>query len=547
MWHFLRVNNIGDAVGPDLVSHLAGRPTLYSSDATRPRLFAIGSILGSVDANALVWGSGLMDPDQSPSQLAASNVFALRGKPTYARLREVGINVPDVPLGDPGILVPALFDTSGPKRYRLGVIAHYADRQHPTVQRLRNKEGVLDIDVRQRPEVFFRALGSCEAIVSSSLHGLIFAEALGIPNLWIKLSDRVVRTGFKFRDWFSLTAKPQLAPYEPAPADSARELIERATTHDCTIDRRALAGSFPTSRLEELSESLDRTFVSLSLSRRRPLPIFVISYNRAAFLRRSIASYRRMEKPVEIIVHDNGSDDPETLRALEDIQRAGGIVYNNPPIRHPDELNGVNHSISDYFKNWSEPSRYVVTDCDIDLSIADTSALDVYDELLDRYTAVQCVGPMLRIRDIPRNYPLFRRVTASHIDQFWHRRPEWVDLSQGRVATIEAPIDTTFALHRAGEPFHRLESARRVYYPFEAQHLDWYVGPQKHRRSVYFSTSSSEISHWNNREGRELAERERPKLGAIIYTDRNGAGELVEKTFYPDRPRPFWRRLTERG
>ena len=60
-----------------------------------------------------------------------------------------------------------------------------------------------------------------------------------------------------------------------------------------------------------------------------------------------------------------------------------------------------------------------------------------------------------------------------------------------------ASIDTTFALHRAGEPFRRLKRALRVYEPFEALHLDWYCKPDG--GEVFFDSSHPEISPWNNR------------------------------------------------
>ena len=122
-------------------------------------------------------------------------------------------------------------------------------------------------------------------------------------------------------------------------------------------------------------------------------------------------------------------------------------------------------------------------------------ALAVYSELLDRFPQVECVGPMLRIADIPRSYKLFNRVMNRHIEQFWHRRPERVTTRFGECAVIEAPIDTTFALHREGSAFRRLKKGLRVYHPFEARHLDWY--PQ-HGQAAYHRTSSAAISHWNN-------------------------------------------------
>jgi hypothetical protein len=68
---------------------------------------------------------------------------------------------------------------------------------------------VADLNVHADPEIFLASLAGCEAVASSSLHGLIFAEALRVPNVWIELSGKVHGGGFKFRDWFSLAERAE--------------------------------------------------------------------------------------------------------------------------------------------------------------------------------------------------------------------------------------------------------------------------------------------------------------------------------------------------
>lgn len=114
-----------------------------------------------------------------------------------------------------------------------------------------------------------------------------------------------------------------------------------------------------------------------------------------------------------------------------------------------------------------------MSDGDIDMTISAPETLDVYDELLNSHRQVESVGPMLKISDIPRSYPLFNRVIKRHVEQFWHKQPEWSETSFGPVAHILTGIDTTFALQTAGEPYRRLKHALRVYEPYDAQHLDW--------------------------------------------------------------------------
>jgi hypothetical protein len=121
---------------------------------------------------------------------------------------------------------------------------------------------------------------------------------------------------------------------------------------------------------------------------------------------------------------------------------------------------------------------------------------------------------------------------TRHIEQFWHREPEWLDTKFGRVATIEAPIDTTFALHRANEPFRRQKKARRVYFPYEARHLDWYLTAAEYSQNPYFATSSSDVSHWNNRSAHNsFSSAESARFQKFRLVDKDRDGSLITKDF----------------
>lgn len=58
----------------------------------------------------------------------------------------------------------------------------------------------------------------------------------------------------------------------------------------------------------------------------------VLSYNRPAFLRECVASMiDQAGAPFELIVHDDGSTDPEVYEVLGEIHQRGGTVVTNPP------------------------------------------------------------------------------------------------------------------------------------------------------------------------------------------------------------------------
>ena len=57
------------------------------------------------------------------------------------------------------------------------------------------------------------AIASCEVVLSQSLHGLIVADALGVPNVWIAPTGDMVGGRFKFDDYFStLDAAKECVP-----------------------------------------------------------------------------------------------------------------------------------------------------------------------------------------------------------------------------------------------------------------------------------------------------------------------------------------------
>ena len=283
-------------------------------------------------------------------------------------------------------------------KYRPGLVPHYVDRgTRLSACEPRNKAP----DVHD-PLSFLKEMAECEVVASSSLHGLVFAEALGIPNLWVKASEEIAGGTFKFDDWFSTTREPQTAAHILTAQASVDTLIADATLHDSTIEPQRLMDAFPLNRIEEFRESTDRKFYPVSVCRTKPLPVFLISYDRGAYLQKAISSIAKQRRQTEIIVHDNGSTDLPTLAVLNDLEANGVRVLRQRPISTPEELNKVNDTVEAFYNDRRNPrgtsSATAISTC----FSTDPDALGRLRPDARPGRSAEVAGPMLTIRDISR-------------------------------------------------------------------------------------------------------------------------------------------------
>lgn len=193
--YWLPIANFGDLLSPLLLDHYGFRVVhrrLRDADT-----IAVGSLLQKMEAamNVSVLGTGLIRPERQ--DLSNCTVYGLRGPLTAANVVCSGSPV----LGDPGLLARHLI-SSRETRVRFGIVPHYIDQRKESTRKLVRYLGgdVKVIDVRREPLSVVNAISQCECIFSSSLHGLVVADSLGIPNARVVLSSDVRGGDFKFRD-----------------------------------------------------------------------------------------------------------------------------------------------------------------------------------------------------------------------------------------------------------------------------------------------------------------------------------------------------------
>lgn len=246
--------NWGDAINPALVEFISGssvqsvdidaRSLLpLPRDPEADTLYAVvGSIVHHADCQTIIWGAGLQSAGIRPKQ-PPKGVYAVRGPLTAAELRKQGINCPDV-FGDPVLLLPRYYRPEGRKRYRLGIIPHFSDQADSRVARYTNTDEVKVIDIRGPLWSTVNALCECEHIVSTSLHGLILADAYGIPNAWAKLGDSIPGGTFKFTDYYSAIGARDVLPTVSL-TESVDELCRASLRREVALDLDRLLRACP--------------------------------------------------------------------------------------------------------------------------------------------------------------------------------------------------------------------------------------------------------------------------------------------------------------
>jgi pyruvyltransferase len=190
-------NNFGDELARPVLEQFIGDELEWA----RPRdaeIVAIGSILTHLptDWGGTILGSGVLNSKRK-LDLTQARVLALRGALTARRVRTNG----DFALGDPGLLAPLLVEPVETK-YEVGLLPHWSDRSleakfyKPTVRVIRP----IAID----PLQVVREIAACESLICSSLHGVIVADAFGIPCRPERFGRMRHEGGdFKFRDYAS--------------------------------------------------------------------------------------------------------------------------------------------------------------------------------------------------------------------------------------------------------------------------------------------------------------------------------------------------------
>lgn len=230
--------NFGDALSPALIQRMAPRCTIQKVMTTEKKLLAIGSILHFASDGDSVWGSGVNGKHMNATDyhFRSLDVRAVRGPLTRRFLLKMGIPCPKI-YGDPALLFPLFFP-----EFKKNLIRDYIIIPHISERDLfqGNPHVVLPTDPWKS---IVQKIVESKLVISSSLHGLIIAEAFHIPARMLRITEN--EPLLKYRDYYLGTGRKSFRY-----ATSVEEALTMGGEKPAHVDRSGLLRScpFPISR-----------------------------------------------------------------------------------------------------------------------------------------------------------------------------------------------------------------------------------------------------------------------------------------------------------
>lgn len=238
-YQFKHFVNFGDYLSLKLVERIVGGEVETATQhCPTKKMLAIGSVLIIARDNDVVWGTGMNGKRMDLKHYKFRNleVKAVRGPLTRAFLLDnFDIDCPEI-YGDPALLIPYFFPEFKKKQNPENdyiILSHYSEKH------LFPKDQYPNVVYADEPwRTVIRKILNSKFVISSSLHGLVVAEAYGIPAKYLRVTEG--EPLFKFIDYYLGTNRPNFQF-----ATSIEEALAMGGEPPVICDLNKLYQSFP--------------------------------------------------------------------------------------------------------------------------------------------------------------------------------------------------------------------------------------------------------------------------------------------------------------
>lgn len=246
-WRAKTYINFGDHLSLKLVERIVGKEVTavtLKSEIDQQKLLAIGSIITMARSGDVVWGSGIKSEGFKSERykFTSLDIRSVRGPRTRSFLmNELGVNCPEI-YGDPALLLPYFFPEfkkSDEPSYEYVIIPHYSEMDL--------FEGYDNVICSTDPwDTVIEKILNSKFVIASSLHGIIVAEAFGIPARLLRVTDN--QPFFKYQDYYEGTGRPDFTY-----AETVAEALLMGGERPFICDLKKLYEAFPFDYFPEAS------------------------------------------------------------------------------------------------------------------------------------------------------------------------------------------------------------------------------------------------------------------------------------------------------
>jgi len=196
-------HNVGDNMTRYILKGMYGEEPTHVGMNVSGKVLMSGSILHAACEGDTLLGTGSFE-EMPGGWTVPKNIECkfVRGPGTAKHLARS-----DLLLGDAGLLMPCFYTPKDTRvEYDYGVVPHYTD----AISMLAVPENMLLIDTSLHVTKFIDQLVRCRNVISSSLHGIVLAEAYGVPAIrmaTLDSRDRIRAFDFKHSDYYEGTCR----------------------------------------------------------------------------------------------------------------------------------------------------------------------------------------------------------------------------------------------------------------------------------------------------------------------------------------------------
>lgn len=204
--------NLGDSLGKVIIKYLLEQRSLNLDCwvSKRKHINCVGSNIFCSYQNTTIWGSGVQNYP-TPYKILLQKISrrkldirAVRGPLSKQIIEKLGHKCPDI-YGDPAILMPFIYNPIIEKKYKYSIIPQFVvedifRKEYPN-------EHIISMNTDDY-EMVINEIKASDIIYSSSLHGIILAEAYGVPAVFFRGLDKCV--DFKYLDYYYSTGRKNI-------------------------------------------------------------------------------------------------------------------------------------------------------------------------------------------------------------------------------------------------------------------------------------------------------------------------------------------------